>query len=150
VKLYLPRSIREEQAPEVAEEHDESGGSETLLVVEDEPAVLVAAVDMLSDLGYRVLTAPDASTALAIIEAGARIDLLFTDVVMPGSLSSPELAARARARLPSISVLYTSGYPQNAIVHSGRLDAGVELLPKPYSRSELARKLRAVLAAQAR
>ena len=76
------------------------------------------------------------------------IDLLFTDVVMPGPLRSPELARKARVRLPDIAVLFTSGYTENAIVHGGRLDAGVELLPKPYSREDLARKIRHVLANQ--
>ena len=74
------------------------------------------------------------------------IDLLFTDVVMPGTLRSPELARKARERLPDIAVLFTSGYTENAIVHGGRLDAGVELLSKPYTREALAFKIRSVLA----
>ena len=102
-------------------------------------------VDMLSALGYRVLKAKDAQSALAIIESGVPIDLLFTDVVMPGPLRSPELARRARERLPDIAVLFTSGYTENAIVHGGRLDEGLELLSKPYTREALARKLRHAL-----
>jgi FixJ family two-component response regulator len=73
---------------------------------------------------------------------------LFTDVVMPGALKSPELARLARARLPELAVLFTSGYTENAIVHDGRLDAGVDLLSKPYSREQLAKKIRAVIEAK--
>lgn len=92
-----------------------------------------------------MLTAHDAASALAIVESGVAIDLLFTDVVMPGPLKSPELARRARELLPKLVVLFTSGYTENAIVHGGRLDAGVELLPKPYTRESLAHKIRRVL-----
>ena len=97
------------------------------------------------DLGYRVLEANNAKSALTIIENGAEIDLLFTDVVMPGTLRSPELAKLAKTRLPRLAVLFTSGYTQNAIVHGGKLDEGVELLSKPYSREALATRIRGVL-----
>jgi CheY-like chemotaxis protein len=93
-----------------------------------------------------VLKAKDAQSALTIIESGMPIDLLFTDVVMPGPLRSTELARKARERMPHLAVLFTSGYSENAIAPGGRLDAGVELLSKPYSRDALARKLRHVLA----
>jgi CheY-like chemotaxis protein len=84
--------------------------------------------------------------ALAIVDSGIPIDLIFTDVMMPGTLRSPELARKAKERLPNVAVLFTSGYTQNAIVHGGRLDPGVELLAKPYTREALARKIRHVLA----
>src|ERR1700759_3325414 len=100
---------------------------------------------MVAELGYRVLKAKDAQSALAIVESGVPIDLLFTDVVMPGPLRSPELARKAQERLPNVAVLFTSGYTENAIVHGGRLDEGIELLSKPYSREALARKIRHVL-----
>jgi CheY-like chemotaxis protein len=103
---------------------------------------------MLTDLGYHVLKARDAQSALTVIESGAHIDLLFTDVVMPGTLKSPELARMTRERLPNIAVLFTSGYTENSIVHGGRLDPGLELLSKPYTREVLARKIRHVLANQ--
>ncbi|MDB5410439.1 MAG: hybrid sensor histidine kinase/response regulator [Rhodospirillales bacterium] len=93
-----------------------------------------------------MLKAKDAASALTVIESGIPIDLLFTDVVMPGMLKSPELARKARERLPNLGVLFTSGYTENAIVHGGRLDPGVELLVKPYTREALARKVRHVLA----
>jgi CheY-like chemotaxis protein len=125
------------------------GGDETILVVEDDDDVRETAVGLLQELGYRVLKARDAASALPIIESGLPIDLLFTDVVMPGPLRSPELARKAKERLPNIAVLFTSGYTENAIVHGGRLDAGVELLGKPYTREQLARKLRQVLGSEA-
>jgi len=110
--------------------------------------VRLTVVDMLADLGYRVLRANDAASALTVIDSGIHVDLLFTDVVMPGPLRSPELARKARERLPNVAVLFTSGYTENAIVHGGRLDPGVELLGKPYTRDALARKIRHVLANQ--
>jgi CheY-like chemotaxis protein len=145
IRLYLPRS----RQPEDAETSDEgvttTGGSEVVLVVEDDDAVRSTVIDMLSDLGYHILKARDAQSALAIVESGTPIDLLFTDVVMPGPLRSPELARKARERIPTVAVLFTSGYTENAIVHGGRLDEGIDLLSKPYSRDALARKVRHVL-----
>jgi len=151
VKLYLPRVRKREEvlvaSPETVAMR---GGTETILVAEDDPDVQATVVELLGELGYTVLRANDAQSALSVIESGVAIDLLFTDVVMPGTLKSPELARVARARLPELRVLFTSGYTENAIVHDGRLDAGVELLSKPYTREQLARKVRAVLEAKRR
>ena len=146
LKLYLPRVRgREELVAASPETVTMRGGNETILVAEDDPDVQATVVELLTDLGYIVLRANDAQSALSVIESGVAIDLLFTDVVMPGALKSPELARLARARLPELMVLFTSGYTENAIVHDGRLDVGVELLSKPYTREQLARKVRAVL-----
>lgn len=150
VRIYLPRAQQPEDVETDLETGEITGGSETVLVVEDDEDVRGTVVDLLSELGYRVLRAKDAQSALAIVESGVPIDLLFTDVVMPGPLGSPELARRARERLPNIAVLFTSGYTDNAIVHGGRLDEGVDLLSKPYSREAMARKIRYVLRNQAR
>lgn len=145
VRLYLPRTRRpEDSAPDVVVEKV-TGGVETILVVEDDEAVRATAAEMLTELGYRVLKAKDGDSAMAIVESGIAIDLLFTDVVMPGKLRGTELADHFRRRSPGGPVLYTSGYTQNAIVHAGRLDDEVELLSKPYSREALARKVRQVL-----
>ncbi|MFZ6641818.1 PAS domain S-box protein [Undibacterium sp. TC4M20W] len=146
VKLYLPRSTEQESKLALQVTEEIIGGHETILVAEDDEQVRTTVITMLSTLGYTVLHAADAQSALAIIEAGAKIDLLFTDVVMPGPMRSPELARKAREHLPNLAVLFTSGYTQNAIVHGGRLDAGVELLSKPYSREALARRIRSVIA----
>ena len=149
VKLYLPRTTAaEEPLGPIYGPQPAVGGTETILVAEDDEAVRATVVEMLTQLGYRVLKAADAASALAVIESGVPIDVLFTDVVMPGTLRSPDLARMARERLPNLAVLFTSGYTENAIVHGGRLDPGVELLGKPYTRESLARRIRQVLANQ--
>jgi PAS domain S-box-containing protein len=145
IRIYLPRARADEDAAPDVDSTPVDGGRETILVVEDDDDVRSTVVEMLTDLGYRVLRARDAQSAFAIIESGAAIDLLFTDVVMPGPMRSTELARKARERLPGIVVLFTSGYADNAIVHHGRLDEGIELLSKPYTQEELARKIRLVL-----
>jgi CheY-like chemotaxis protein len=146
VKMYFPRSFEAEASVTRLSGGPVEGGTETILVVEDDPAVQRTVVEMLGSLGYRVLKADNANAALVIVQSGMPIDLLFTDVVMPGPLRSPELARQAKAHLPGLAVLFTSGYTQNAIVHGGRLDPGVELLSKPYGRDQLARKVRHLLA----
>ena len=145
VRIYLPRSTQTEDRIVDLDGGEVRGGDETILVAEDDDAVRETVVGMLADLGYRVLRARDAESALSIIESGIAIDMLFTDVVMPGPLRSPELARKAVERQPGIAVLFTSGYTENAIVHGGRLDEGVELLSKPYTREALARRVRHVL-----
>lgn len=145
VKMYLPRSIQQEDMEVAESEGPVDGGQETILVAEDDEGVRTTVVEMLHDLGYRVLKAVDAAAALTIIESGVHIDMLFTDVVMPGPLKSSEMAKKAKGRMPHLAVLFTSGYTENSIVHGGRLDAGVQLLSKPYTREALARKIRHVL-----
>jgi signal transduction histidine kinase/CheY-like chemotaxis protein len=148
VKIYLPRTKKPQEISEpVATSTPVEGGSETILVVEDDAGVRASAVDMLTELGYSVLRAENAEQALVVLSSGAPIDLLFTDVVMPGPVSTRELARRAQALHPNIAVLYTSGYTQNAIVHDGKLDEGVVLISKPYRKDDLARKLRTLLPA---
>jgi CheY-like chemotaxis protein len=149
VKLYFPRNVASEDALIATPSGEVRGGEETVLVVEDDEEVREVAVSMLAELGYRVVKARDAASALVVVDSGIPIDLIFTDVMMPGALRSPELARKAKERLPNVAVLFTSGYTQNAIVHGGRLDPGVELLAKPYTREALARKIRHVLANQA-
>jgi CheY-like chemotaxis protein len=146
VKLYFPREAASEDTLVAVPSGEVKGGEETILVVEDDEEVREVAVAMLAELGYRVVKAKDAAAALIIVDSGIPIDLIFTDVMMPGTLRSPELARKAKERLPNVAVLFTSGYTQNAIVHGGRLDPGVELLAKPYTREALARKIRHVLA----
>jgi CheY-like chemotaxis protein len=143
--LYFPRALQAEVPRTERVAGPVEGGTETLLVVEDDAAVRATVVELLKELGYRVLEASDGQSALAVIQSGPRIDLLFTDVVMPGPIRSPDLARQAKALLPDLEVLFTSGYAENAIVHGGRVDPGVTLLGKPYRREELARKLRHLL-----
>ena len=145
-KIYLPRSLEKLAEPPPGLSGPVLGGSETILVVEDDAPVQHTVVDMLRGLGYEVLHADDGASALALLGTGVAVDLLFTDVVMPGPVSSKELAQQARLLLPELAVLFTSGYTHNAIMQGGRLDPGVELLSKPYQREDLARRIRHLLA----
>ena len=145
VKMYFPRTFEAEAITSPVTSRPIVGGTETILVVEDDPEVQATVVEMLSHLGYKVMKANNADNALVLLESGMPIDLLFTDVVMPGKLRSPELAKKARELHPNIEVLFTSGYTHNAIVHGGRLDPGVSLLSKPYVQDELANKIRHLL-----
>jgi PAS domain S-box-containing protein len=145
VKIYLPRSTETVVEGKTGTLGIVKHGNETVLVVEDDPKVQSTVIELLTGLGYAVLKANNAEQALAVVASGVHIDLLFTDVVMPGPLRTPDMARQAVQTLPGLKVLYTSGYTQNAIVHGGRLDPGVELLSKPYSRQQLALKVRQVL-----
>jgi CheY-like chemotaxis protein len=150
IKMYFPRSHAAEALPTAPVSTPATGGNETILVVEDDLAVQQVVVATLSGLGYTVLKADNPNSALAVLQSGVRCDLLFTDVVMPGTIKSTELAKQAVALLPELQVLFTSGYTQNAIIHGGRLDPGVHLLSKPYRREDLARKVRQLLDAEPR
>jgi len=145
VRLYLPFAAALAAGEPAAGAAAGPGGSESVLVVEDDPLVRGHVVGELTRLGYRVFAAGDGAEALEVLRGPEHVDLLFTDVVMPGGLSGPRLAEEAARLRPGIRVLYTSGYTENAVVHHGRLDPGVALLSKPYRRQELAEKLRAVL-----
>ena len=146
VKIYLPRATGLNQtAAEALVSVDIDGGSEAVLVVEDDPLVRRYVMTQIESLGYTTLEAANATDALHIIDNGASIDLLFTDVIMPGHMNGRQLVDEALKRRPALRTLYTSGYTENAIVHHGRLDSGVLLLAKPYRKSELARMIRLAL-----
>ncbi|MBB5698681.1 PAS domain-containing protein [Sphingomonas yantingensis] len=148
VRIYLPRLHREGEAPEdeaIALAAAPSRQDETIMVVEDDDDVRAYTVEVLRELGYRVLEAHDGMTALRLLERReTAIDLLFTDVVMPG-MSGSELVERARELKAELKVLYASGYTRNAIMQGGRLEPGVELIAKPFTYESLARKIRDVL-----
>lgn len=120
-------------------------GTETILVVEDEPDVLSTTVEILQALGYQTLQASHAQAAFDILQQGAKVDLLFSDVVMPGPMRSDELALAARKLLPNIGILFASGYTEGKITRDGKLMVGTELLTKPFSAETLSRKVREVL-----
>ena len=147
VKIYLPRIVAEVEAGDAiqCESIDSGVASERIFVVEDDDDVRTFTVESLRNLGYTVIEAPDGAAALQVLDGReTSIDLLLTDVVMPG-MSGRELADEARRRQPDLKVLFTTGYARNAIVHGGRLDPGVELLPKPFSYPALAAKVRDLL-----
>lgn len=146
VKLYLPRAVSTDTG--VYDGHLAlaiEGGQENILVVEDDPLVREHVTGQLLALGYRVHTAGNADEAQDMLKQLSNIDLLFTDIVMPGAMNGRQLADLALTLRTGIKVLFTSGYTENAIVHHGRLDRGVHLLNKPYRRQELAAKVRKVL-----
>lgn len=145
IKLYVPRAA----TMKVVASADTrltvpAGKGEHILVVEDNDLVRDVLVSQLQSLNYRTSIAENGMDALAIIGAADDLDLLFTDVVLPGGMNGRQLVDAVRLIRPELRVLYTSGYTENAVVHQGRLDVGVELLSKPYRRQELASKLRKV------
>jgi CheY-like chemotaxis protein len=145
VKIYLPR-LHGEAPVEVTERRVATpvGRDETVLLVEDDDGVRRHSVEMLGELGYRVLEAANGADALAIIDTRPDIVVLFTDIGLPGGMNGRQLADEACRRRPQLRVLYTTGYARNAIVHDGRLDPGVHLLPKPFSYDDLAAALQSV------
>jgi PAS domain S-box-containing protein len=144
IKLYLPPARGQAAAASPAAA-PLLGGSETILVVEDDTLVRDFVAAQLRSLGYKTVAAADARAAMVMIEDGEPFDLLFTDVIMPGGMTGRQLADETAKRRPGIKVLYTSGYTDNAIAHHGRLDAGVLLLTKPYRKSQLAKMVRLAL-----
>jgi CheY-like chemotaxis protein len=146
VRLYLPRvADATGAAPRPSREAAMPRGSETVLVVEDGADVRALAVGMVDALGYKVLEAADGPSALALLRMRRDVDLLFTDMVMPGGMTGSELSRAARALNPTLAVVYTSGYTEAAIARSGEIEPDIELLSKPYRRQALARALRAAL-----
>lgn len=146
VKLYFPRARGK------ADKFDSGkpgapivGGDEEILVLEDDELVREHLVARLAGLGYKVISSDTGPRALALLEQSPDVDLLLSDIVLPGGMNGREVAEAARVMRPDLKVLFTSGYTENAIVHHGRLDAGVELLGKPYRREQLAAKVRKVL-----
>jgi len=149
IRIYLPRAGA--QSPLSSPASDDTtlpGGKETILVVEDDKLVRDYVLTQLGSLGYATLSAGTAAAALDLIDGGASFDLLFTDVIMPGGMNGRQLADEVTRRRPTVKVLFTSGYTENAIIHHGRLDPGVTLLAKPYRKRDLARTIRDVLAAR--
>ncbi len=146
VKLYLPCRVSAGAVAVRAKPSEQPHrGSESILAVEDDSLVRDLVLRQLTGLGYAVIIARDGPSAMAEIAKTQRIDLLFTDVVLPGGMSGRDLATRARKLRPELRVLYTSGYTANSIVHHGRLDPGVRLLQKPYTRNDLAKAIRGAL-----
>jgi CheY-like chemotaxis protein len=146
VRLYFPKHAGAMDAVATGAVIAAPRGSddEVVLLVEDNEEVRVYSAMILAELGYSVLEAAEAGPALAILRSNQRIDLLFTDVVLPGQ-SGRALADAAKAIRPGLKVLFTTGYSRNAIVHHGRLDAGVQLITKPFTYEQLAVRVRDVL-----
>jgi two-component system, NtrC family, sensor kinase len=152
VKLYFPRlngqtdlpawNAKDTTAAPIAQA---SGGNETVLVVEDNAQVNKLAVESLREQGYRVISAADGPEGLRLLEETPHIDLLLTDVVLPGGMNGRGLADEVLRRRPTVKVLFMTGYTRNAIIHHGRLDPDIDLLSKPFTADALTRKIRRIL-----
>lgn len=146
IRVYFPKL---EQTPKhMTKEKNMTGipaGSESILVVEDDDMVRQHVVNQLESLGYSAMQAANGPEAMKIIESGAKIDLLFTDIIMPGGMNGRELAEKAVEQRSDLCVLFTSGYTEDVMLHDGRQDNNVTLLSKPYRRQQLAEKIREVL-----
>ncbi|MBM0207224.1 response regulator [Micromonospora sp. STR1s_5] len=147
IKIYLPRhrgaAVEDEHSSSTAEPPRADAG-ETVLVVEDEPVVRDLIVEVLRDLGYRTLEAPDGPSGLRVLQSRERIDLLVTDVGLPG-LNGRQLADQARENRPKLKVLFITGYAENATLAAGFLDPGMEMLTKPFAVEALATKVTAMI-----
>ncbi|NWC98699.1 response regulator [Pseudomonas sp. P7779] len=146
VQMYFPRNLGEPENHDAPVELTQpTGGQETILVVEDNEGVRAAAVELLEQSGYTVLTAEDGDRAMLMLQAGLQPDLIFTDVVMPGRVKSTDLAKWAREQVPAIAVLFTSGHTRDILSSNHLLGTDIHLLSKPYGPDELAQRVRSVL-----
>jgi len=153
VKLYLPRlhcDVDSLSEPDHQRPAPRNADAETILVVEDDDDVRAYTKEILRELGYSILEAATGLAALRVLEAHPEIDLLFTDVGLPGGMNGRQLADEARRRRPDLKILFTTGYARNAIVHEGRLDPGVQLVTKPFTYAAVGQKLRDILDARSR
>jgi CheY-like chemotaxis protein len=143
--IYLPRLSDDADEPEPDGERPEGDaetGTETILVVEDDDAVRTYCTDVLRELGYHVLEAPNAGAALEILDRQPDVRLLFTDIGLPGAMNGRQLSDEVRQRRPGLKVLLTTGYVRDPIIHTGQLELGVSLISKPFSIADLTKKVR--------
>jgi PAS domain S-box-containing protein len=150
IKLYLPRvhSAASAIENEITTSPIRGSKNETILVVEDDPAVRNYSSEALAELGYKVIEADNARVGLSLLDSNPDVHVLFTDIGLPGGMNGRQLAEEAMRRRPGLKVLFTTGYARNAIVHDGRLDPGVELITKPFTQAKLAAKLRDIIDAK--
>ncbi|MDN5289752.1 MAG: two-component system sensor histidine kinase/response regulator [Mucilaginibacter sp.] len=150
VCIYLPRHRGEGEAEDVAAELEikplSTGLGEKVLVVDDEAIVRMLIVDVLQEQGYDALEAHDGPSALKLLESGVKLDLLITDVGLPGGMNGRQVADMARSRQPGLKVLFVTGYAENAVVGNGHLEPGMHVLTKPFPIDELGRRIKEILA----
>jgi PAS domain S-box-containing protein len=147
--LYLPRHHEEASSNEENEylTHSEAAGEgEVVLVIDDEPTIRMLIAEILAESGYAVIEAPDGPSGLRVLESNAKIDLLITDVGLPGGLNGRQVADAARVSRPGLKVLFITGYAENAVVGRGRLENGMYLLTKPFQMEILAERIREIIA----
>jgi CheY-like chemotaxis protein len=148
VCLYLPRhrggEVAEPAAERVATPRAEQG--ETVLVVDDEPTVRMLVAEVLGELGYAAIEATDGAAGLEVLRSDARIDLLVTDVGLPGGMNGRQLADAARELRPGLKVLFITGYAENAVISHGHLEPGMQVMTKPFAMEALAARIRTIIA----
>lgn len=147
VCIYLPRHLGETETAEVTTELADAprGEGETVLVIDDEPTVRMLVTEVLADLGYRAIEADDGATGLKVLNSDVRIDLLVTDVGLPGGVNGRQVADAARAVRPELKVLFITGYAENAVLSHGHLDPGMHVMTKPFAMEALATRIRALI-----
>ena len=146
--LYLPRHAGDAATDEEAAlpaRSEPSGEGEVVLVIDDEPTIRMLVAEVLVESGYAVIEAPDGPSGLKLLESNARIDLLITDVGLPGGMNGREVADAARRTRPGLKVLFITGYAENAVVGGGRLERGMAVLTKPFQMEVLARRIREII-----
>jgi CheY-like chemotaxis protein len=148
VKIYLPRHRGETAEDPIADGRAQlprAGVGETVLVVDDEPTVRMLVGDTLAELGYQAIEAADGASGLKVLESDVKIDLLITDVGLPGGMSGKQMADAARARRPNLKVLFITGYAENAAISNGHLEPGMHVLSKPFPMDKLAARIRSII-----
>ena len=149
VKIYLPRhhgKVAEASPLPERIEVPRAEGGETVLVVDDEPTVRMLIADTLAELGYQAIEAGDGASGLRVLESDARIDLLITDIGLPGGMNGNQLAEKARAKRPKLKVLFITGYAENAAISNGHLEPGMHMLSKPFAIEKLATRIKTIIA----
>jgi hypothetical protein len=149
VTIYLPRHKGEAEQDEALPEGEltpVAKAGETVLVVDDEPTVRMLVTDVLSDLGYTAVEAADGAGGLKVLQSDARVDLLITDVGLPGGLNGRQMADAARVTRSDLKVLFITGYAENALLSNGQLDPGMAVLTKPFAVDTLAARIRELIA----
>jgi CheY-like chemotaxis protein len=148
VCIYLPRhhgSTESDKTETLVREQVEAGRGETVLVVDDEPTVRMLVTDVLQELGYSALEAADSATGLKLLQSNTRIDLLVTDVGLPGGMNGRQMADAARVGRPGLKVLFITGYAENAVVGNGHLEPGMAVLTKPFAVDGLAVRIKELI-----
>jgi CheY-like chemotaxis protein len=148
VRIYLPRhhgAMDEEQAPVCLSQAPRAGAGETVLVVDDEPSVRMLVTEVLEELGYAAVEAADGVSGLKVLQSDVRIDLLITDVGLPGGVNGRQMADAARQVRPKLRVLFITGYAENAAVGNGRLEPGMHVLTKPFAMEALVSRIKAII-----
>jgi PAS domain S-box-containing protein len=151
VKIYLPRHIGKSEEEDVDPETVElprAAEGESVLVVDDEPTIRMLIGDTLAELGYRGIEVADAASGLKLLESDVNIDLLITDIALPGGMNGKEMADAARTKRPKLKVLFITGYAENAAITNGRLEPGMEVMSKPFSMDKLAARIHAIIEAR--